>query len=100
MLHGGLEDAMELDHARGHHCEVGHHVVLAEECAHRLQEVGESGLRPPVTTLLIVSTLGFACSSVHVSSNAWSHGRRTRRSRAPGRGRLSGGVGVEPRDRR
>ena len=31
---GGLEDAMEFDHALRHHREVRHHVVLPEEGAH------------------------------------------------------------------
>ena len=37
-----LEDAVQLHHALGHHREVGHHVVLAEELAHRLEQVGET----------------------------------------------------------
>ena len=38
---GVFQDAVELDHALGHHGEVGHHVVAAEEGAHGLKQVGE-----------------------------------------------------------
>ena len=34
-----LEDAVKFDHALGHHGEVGHHVVVAEEGAHGLEQV-------------------------------------------------------------
>ena len=36
-----LQDAVEFGHALGHHGEVGHHVVLAEEAAHGLEKVAE-----------------------------------------------------------
>ena len=34
---GGLEDAVQLDHALRHHREIRHHVVLAEEGAQGLR---------------------------------------------------------------
>ena len=38
---GGFEDAVELDHALGHHGKVGHHVVLAEELAQGGEEAAD-----------------------------------------------------------
>ena len=38
---GVLEDSVKFDHALRHHGQVGHHVVVAEEGAHGLEEVGE-----------------------------------------------------------
>ena len=36
-----LQDAVEFYHALGHHGQVGHHVVIAGEGTHGLEEVGE-----------------------------------------------------------
>ena len=36
-----LQNAVEFGHALRHHGEVGHHVVLSEEAAHRLQEIAQ-----------------------------------------------------------
>ena len=68
---GGLEDAVELDHPLGHHGEVGHHVVLAEELAQGGEEaadlvgsasdhvlVGGLGLPAPVPGVLEGGDLG------------------------------------------
>ena len=41
---GGFEDAVKLEQAVGHHGEVGHHVVLAEETAERLHHLGDVGV--------------------------------------------------------
>src|ERR1035438_4922765 len=38
---GGFEDAAQFDEARGHHGEVGHHVVAAEKGVKRLHHVGD-----------------------------------------------------------
>ena len=38
---GGFEDAAQFDEARGHHGEVGHHVVAAEKGVERLHHVGD-----------------------------------------------------------
>ena len=38
---GVLQDSVKFDHALRHHGQVGHHVVVAEEGAHGLEEVGE-----------------------------------------------------------
>lgn len=40
---GRLEHAVELDQADGHHGEIGHHVVLAEEAAHGPEQLGRAG---------------------------------------------------------
>lgn len=41
---GGFEDAVELEQAVGHHGEVGHHVVLAQEGAQSLHHLGHVGV--------------------------------------------------------
>jgi len=38
---GGFEDAAEFDQARGHHGQVGHHVVAAQEGEKRLHHVAD-----------------------------------------------------------
>ena len=38
---GVLQDSVKFNHALRHHSQVGHHVVVAEEGAHGLEEVGE-----------------------------------------------------------
>ena len=53
---GRFQDAVQLNHALRHHGEVGHHVVLAEERAHRLYEVRE--LPRPVGHDILVGVLG------------------------------------------
>ena len=68
---GGLQDAVKLGHALRHHRQVGHHVVLAEEGAHRLEHVaellrairhqlavGELGLHAPVPGVVEGGDLG------------------------------------------
>ena len=37
----GLQDPVQFHQAHGHHGEVGHHVVGAQEAPERLEEVGE-----------------------------------------------------------
>lgn len=37
-----LEDAMELDEARGHHCQIGHHVGVAQEGAEGTHRIGNA----------------------------------------------------------
>ena len=53
---GVLEDAVEFGHALGHHGEIGHHVVVAEEGAHGLEQVGE--LAGAVGYDILVGALG------------------------------------------
>ena len=53
---GVLEDAVEFNHTLGHHGEVGHHVVVAEEGAHGLEQVGE--LAGSVGYDVLIGTLG------------------------------------------
>ena len=54
---GGLEDAVQFDHALRHHGEVRHHVVLAEEGAQRGEQLANfaSLLRDDI----LIGELGF-----------------------------------------
>ena len=53
---GRLQDAVQFDHARRHHREVGHHVIPAKEREHRLEEIRQ--LLRPVGHDLTVGALG------------------------------------------
>ena len=53
---GWFEHAVEFGEALGHHREVGHHVVLAEELAHGLEQLGQ--LVGAVGDDLLVGALG------------------------------------------
>ena len=90
---GGFQDAVQLNQSLGHHGEVGHHIVLAEEGAHSCQQFPHFG-RPSGNHILIGAFRFQApVPSVVESSNL---GRRLVAA-ALAKQHVVGGIGIEGR---